>query len=312
MTQVPTVFLSHSSKDKTQVRKLAEDLMQSGISVWFDEAEIKVGDSIPQKINEALLYSDYVLAILSKNSVNSRWVQEELQTAFARNTEGAESIIIPVLLDQLDADQIPPFLRAIKWVDLSKNYGRGLQELMRVVLQTPIETPSRHEINALINSGDFAKEVAREVMHVLRADPQGIRLPDWSPDPDLVFVIISFTPDMEPIFEGVKAAGETHNLRAERVKDIPGDYRITDKVVQMIHSAKIIVADLTHERPNVYFELGYARGLSKTVITIARENTKLHFDVKDWTCFFYNDSRVVQRYLDERFAYELGKGGGED
>jgi hypothetical protein len=312
MTQVPQVFLSHSSKDKPQVRKLAKDLMQSGVSVWFDEAEIKVGDSILQKINQALLYSDYVLAVLSNNSVSSRWVQEELQTAFAKNAEGAQSIIIPVLLDQLDPDKIPPFFRDIKWVDLSKNYEQGFQELIQAIFKRPKEASSKPAINSLIDTGDLAKEVAREVMQVLRADPQGIRLPDWSPDPELVFVIISFTPDMEPIFDGIKAAGVKHKLRVERVKDVPGDYRITDKVVQMIHAARIIVADLTHERPNVYFELGYARGLGKTVVTIAREGTKLHFDVKDWTCFFYNDSRVVERYLDERFTYELGKGYSED
>ena len=75
----------------------------------------------------------------------------------------------------------------------------------------------------------------------------------------------------------------------------------------MIQKARLIVADLTHERPNVYFEVGYARGLGKTVITTAREGTNLHFDVKDWTCTFYNDSRVLERHLQERFAFELGK-----
>ena len=96
----------------------------------------------------------------------------------------------------------------------------------------------------------------------------------------------------------------------ERVKDVPGDYRITDKIVQTIHAARIVVVDLSHEKPSVYFELGYTRGLGKTVVTIARQNTKLHFDVKDWPCFFYIDSRVVERHLDDRFAYELGKGDG--
>ena len=85
------------------------------------------------------------------------------------------------------------------------------------------------------------------------------------------------------------------------------DYRITDQIVQMIQSARLVVADLTHERPNVYFELGYARGLGKTIITIAREGTNLHFDVKDWTCIFYNDSRVLERELKRRFEYELTK-----
>ncbi|HRX54654.1 MAG TPA: toll/interleukin-1 receptor domain-containing protein [Verrucomicrobiales bacterium] len=48
------VFLSHSSKDKTVVRDLAERLRQDGVKVWFDEWVLKPGDSIPAKIEEGL------------------------------------------------------------------------------------------------------------------------------------------------------------------------------------------------------------------------------------------------------------------
>lgn len=92
-----------------------------------------------------------------------------------------------------------------------------------------------------------------------------------------------------------------------RVKDVHGDYRITDKIIEMINEARLIIVDLSHERPNVYFELGYARGLKKTVVTIAREATTLHFDVKDWTCIFYRDSRDLERKLKDRLEYEFRK-----
>lgn len=312
MTDVPQVFISHSSKDKPRVRKLADDLMREGISVWIDEAEIQIGDSILEKINQALLYSDIVLAVLSKNSIKSSWVKKEIETAFAKNLKGASSLIIPVLLDRLKPNEIPPAIRNVKWVDLSKDYDAGLNELTRALLRTTKKGMPKPPISTVFDPGDFAKEIAKEVIQVLKSDPNGIRIPEWDPDPKLVFVIISFFPDMDPIYEGIKAAGERHNLRVERVKDVPGDYKINDKIVQMIQSARLVVADLTHERPNVYFELGYSRGLGKTVVTIAREATKLHFDVKDWTCFFYNDSRVVEKYLDERFAYELGKTDGKE
>lgn len=312
MTKVPQVFISHSSQDKQRVRKLADDLMREGISVWVDEAEIMIGDSILEKINQALLYSDVVLALLSKNSIRSNWVQKEIETAFAKNLEGAKSLIIPVLLDSLKPDEIPPAIRDVKWVDLSTDYEKGLNELTRTLLRTPRQGIPKPPISAVFDPGDLAKEVAKEVIQVLKSDPNGIRIPEWEPDPELVFVIISFSPEMDPIYEGIKAAGERYNLRVERVKDVPGDYKINDKIVQMIQSARLIVADLSHERPNVYFELGYSRGLGKTVVTIAREAAKVHFDVKDWTCFSYNDSRVVERYLDERFAYELGKTGGKE
>lgn len=54
---------------------------------------------------------------------------------------------------------------------------------------------------------------------------------------------------------------------------MPGDYRITDRILASIQRAGLVVVDLTQDRPNVYFELGYARGLGKTVVTIMREGT---------------------------------------
>lgn len=49
---MPSLFLSHSSADKTFVEKLAKDLEGVGVNVWFDKWEIKVGDSLTGKIWE--------------------------------------------------------------------------------------------------------------------------------------------------------------------------------------------------------------------------------------------------------------------
>lgn len=51
---MPSLFLSHSSADKTFVEKLAKDLEGVGVNVWFDKWEIKVGDSLTGKIEEGL------------------------------------------------------------------------------------------------------------------------------------------------------------------------------------------------------------------------------------------------------------------
>ena len=48
------VFLSHGAKDKAVVRGVAERLRKDGLKVWFDEWELKPGDSIPSKIEEGL------------------------------------------------------------------------------------------------------------------------------------------------------------------------------------------------------------------------------------------------------------------
>ena len=44
------------------------------------------------------------------------------------------------------------------------------------------------------------------------------------------------------------------NSRQHRVKDLQGDYRLTDRILTLLRAARIVVADLSHDRPNIYFE----------------------------------------------------------
>jgi TIR domain len=76
------VFLSHSSKDKPFVRDLAAALEAEGeMEVWLDEREIDYGENILLKIADGL-DADFVLLILSPDSVNSKWVKEEWTDAY--------------------------------------------------------------------------------------------------------------------------------------------------------------------------------------------------------------------------------------
>ena len=70
-----SVFLCHSSDDKPFVEKLCQDLTSGDIDVWFDKWEIRVGDSIIEKIEEGLKNNDYLAIVLSNASVKSEWVR---------------------------------------------------------------------------------------------------------------------------------------------------------------------------------------------------------------------------------------------
>jgi hypothetical protein len=177
----------------------------------------------------------------------------------------------------------------------------------------PENTPtlsSSGTLSDIIDIKDLAKRVAKELAPLINpthsTTSRTASQPNTSADMqnNLVFVIMSFSPDMESVFEGIAAAAQTAGFQAKRVKDIVGDYRITSRIIELITTSCVVVVDLTHERPNVYFELGYARGLGKTIVTTAREGTQIHFDVKDWTCTFYSDSRILERSLKERFSIE--------
>ena len=71
------VFLSHSAKDKTVVRPLAERLRKDGLKVWFDEWVLKPCDSIPAKIEEGLERSRVLALCMSANALGSAWAQLE-------------------------------------------------------------------------------------------------------------------------------------------------------------------------------------------------------------------------------------------
>ena len=112
----PTVFLSHSHKDKWFVSKLSGKLRQHGVAVWIDEHSLKIGESLVERIGSAVESTDYVLVVLSENSVTSEWVQRELRAALQREFRTKQMIVLPVLLEEVD---LPPFLHDKVYADFT-------------------------------------------------------------------------------------------------------------------------------------------------------------------------------------------------
>src|SRR5215211_4198763 len=92
------VFLSHSSKDKTVVRAIAEQLRADKVQVWFDEWEIKPGDNIASKIEEGLEHSRVLVLCMSANAFGSDWAQLEAGTFRFRDPLNKERRFIPLRL----------------------------------------------------------------------------------------------------------------------------------------------------------------------------------------------------------------------
>ena len=91
------VFICHASEDKEAVaRPLAEALRSRGLSVWLDEVEIRLGDSLRQKIDEGLLTSTFGVVILSPNFFKKQWAQWELDGLAARETSSGTKVLLPV------------------------------------------------------------------------------------------------------------------------------------------------------------------------------------------------------------------------
>jgi len=90
------VFLCHAGEDKNEVaRPLAEALRARGYSVWFDEFELALGDSLRRSIDGGLASSRFGLVVLSPSFFNKRWPQRELDGLTARET-GDDLVILPI------------------------------------------------------------------------------------------------------------------------------------------------------------------------------------------------------------------------
>jgi len=97
-TQEPRdCFISHASEDKDAVaRPLAEALTSAGYSVWFDEYELVLGDSLRGKIDEGLAASRFGVVVLSPQFFEKGWPQSELNALAAKEMVGGERLILPV------------------------------------------------------------------------------------------------------------------------------------------------------------------------------------------------------------------------
>lgn len=90
------VFISHASEDKDDVvRPLAEALREAGLKVWYDEFELRIGDSLRRKIDRGLGSSRFGVVVLSKAFFGKGWPEYELDGVVTRAVTG-DQILLPV------------------------------------------------------------------------------------------------------------------------------------------------------------------------------------------------------------------------
>ncbi|MCI0354595.1 MAG: TIR domain-containing protein, partial [Acidobacteria bacterium] len=123
------VFLSHSAKDKTVVRAVAERLRADGLRVWFDEWVLKPGDSVPAKIESGLEHSRVLVLCMSAHAFGSDWAQLEAGTFRFRDPLNKERRFIPLRLDEAPIKGSLAQFLYINWLpeDREREYTKLLE-----------------------------------------------------------------------------------------------------------------------------------------------------------------------------------------
>ena len=132
------VFVSHASEDKDDfVRPFVSALIAAGLSVWYDEFELKVGDSLRRSIDNGLRNSKYGIVVLSEHFFKKEWPQKELDGLFAKEVNG-EKVILP-LWHKISKNEVlsySPMIADIKALNTSDfTYEELANEIAKVILR---------------------------------------------------------------------------------------------------------------------------------------------------------------------------------
>lgn len=99
--QFYSCFISYSSKNQIFAERLYADLQSKGVRCWLASEDLKIGERIRIRIDESIRLHDKLLLVLSKNSVASDWVEQEVETALARERRERRTVLFPIRLDDV-------------------------------------------------------------------------------------------------------------------------------------------------------------------------------------------------------------------
>lgn len=117
------------------------------------------------------------------------------------------------------------------------------------------------------------------------------------------FVLMPFDPQFTDVYKlGIKECAATLGIIAERVDEQIYTEGILDRIYRQIEAADIIIADMTGQNPNVFYEVGYAHAKGKLCILLTSNSSDIPFDLKHKRHIIYGGSITT---LKERLAEEL-------
>jgi len=92
-------FISYSSKNQDFAERLHNDLQAKGVRCWFAPEDLKIGDRILDRIDQEIRVYDKLMVVLSEHSIDSDWVETEVQAALEKERQRKQTVLFPIRLD---------------------------------------------------------------------------------------------------------------------------------------------------------------------------------------------------------------------
>jgi hypothetical protein len=179
-----------------------------------------------------------------------------------------------------------------------------------------VEITSIESINNLLAFTDLESVLAKQLAVQKKSDNEFRKdkvIPEIeiaSSITDTAFIIMRMDKDYkegEDVCNTIKEVCKQFGIIAERADDIEHSDKITDVILDKIKTSEFIIADLSGEKPNVYYEIGYAHALNKRPILYRNLDSNLHFDLAGHNVPSYRNHTELKRLLKRRFEALTGK-----
>lgn len=159
--------------------------------------------------------------------------------------------------------------------------------------------------SAEFQQNECTDELIEEVKGVhASSSAQSVLQMALAPPKNQVFVIMKFgSKQLDSAYEGViKPIIENYGLKVIRIDEIQDSGKITDQVLKNIAESKYVLADLSGERPNCYYETGFAHALGKRLILTIKRTDTIHFDLAAYRFIQWDTEAELRKSLRKRFT----------
>jgi nucleoside 2-deoxyribosyltransferase len=215
--------------------------------------------------------------------------------------------------DKLMADLLIPFING-QIILINRKGHKSILNMKNVTHVTVYRTPKKlakpagigHPVEfdtGKIDKFECTAEIVKELkVEHAAASTRSILQKTLTPTEPQVFVIMKFGDnELDSAYEGViKPIIEEFDLRAIRIDEIQDSGKITDQILEHIARSKYVLADLTGERPNCYYECGFAHALGKELIFTIKASQNIHFDLAGYRFITWNTEADLRRKLRQR------------
>jgi guanylate kinase len=181
---------------------------------------------------------------------------------------------------------------------LHNHYGANPEAMVKEIERLLFDMSDGQPIDKLSrNIVDRVSEMAAELGRKQITTPKEIAN---AHEPGYVFIIMPMSPEIPSLpdtLATIKRACRAVRMRGSRIDDKSNTGQITENIHSNIQLAEYVVADLTDERPSVYYEVGYAKALGKPILLVAKAETIIHFDLQGYRTQRYQNYRELEEGL---------------